>query len=267
MNHRSKRKRYIVLLAINIMSMAIIASSTVMSMRGFSGPLGLAVQGVCLFGWWDLDDWSYGESGLTFGWIGIETDFQYFRVGSLTYLQVPLWPVVVINAIATLWLAFNWPARRTRECIECGYSLIGNTSGACPECGYVISDLASQKSNSSFRIDSMCYVACVIVAVPHLVILLPYYDTVPIIPSVIAPIAAGVLLVINNASNALLRGLLVGSAGMSIGGVVTAVLTDDLPMYGRDLVWPTVKLAYTSLLCGGCAYAFGMYRRRSPDEF
>ena len=25
--------------------------------------------------------------------------------------------------------------RRTRRCLECGYSLVGNLSGVCPECG------------------------------------------------------------------------------------------------------------------------------------
>ena len=25
--------------------------------------------------------------------------------------------------------------RRTRRCLDCGYSLVGNVSGVCPECG------------------------------------------------------------------------------------------------------------------------------------
>jgi hypothetical protein len=55
-------------------------------------------------------------------------------------LTVPIW-LIVIGLFAYPAIAFyRGPIRRRRRrkqtrCLECGYSLVGNTSGICPECG------------------------------------------------------------------------------------------------------------------------------------
>jgi hypothetical protein len=55
-------------------------------------------------------------------------------------LICPFWiPFVVFAAYPAYAIATRWvrPYRRRRagKCVACGYSLIGNTSGRCPECG------------------------------------------------------------------------------------------------------------------------------------
>src|SRR5438094_828940 len=37
--------------------------------------------------------------------------------------------------------AVNIPSRKKTECAKCGYDLTGNTSGSCPECGWLIRKL------------------------------------------------------------------------------------------------------------------------------
>ena len=51
----------------------------------------------------------------------------------------PVWFIVLLTTILPLWRVIS-SARRHRRiktslCSECGYSLTGNTSGVCPECG------------------------------------------------------------------------------------------------------------------------------------
>jgi hypothetical protein len=58
-----------------------------------------------------------------------EIDFRYWK-----------W-VLLFLAMPAVWLLMWWSAQRRTEqgiCSSCGYSLTGNTSGACPECGTAI---------------------------------------------------------------------------------------------------------------------------------
>jgi hypothetical protein len=54
---------------------------------------------------------------------------------SQKFLSLPVWPVVAVFGI----LPAAWFMTRCRHadltCRTCSYSLIGNTSGVCPECG------------------------------------------------------------------------------------------------------------------------------------
>lgn len=60
-----------------------------------------------------------------------------------TQARVPIWPIAAASAILPLgWIGSRCAAslrrrqrRRQVRCVTCGYSLTGNTSGACPECG------------------------------------------------------------------------------------------------------------------------------------
>ena len=54
-------------------------------------------------------------------------------------LRLPLWPLALFLFIAVLWsfvLRNSWIQWRFPNCCKnCRYSLVGNSSGVCPECG------------------------------------------------------------------------------------------------------------------------------------
>ena len=54
-------------------------------------------------------------------------------------LETPGWCPILLLALPTGFLFWSDHRRRKRAgcCAQCGYSLTGNTSGACPECGAV----------------------------------------------------------------------------------------------------------------------------------
>lgn len=57
-------------------------------------------------------------------------------IGKVTITHIPLWPLVVL-AVATAAVQ-QWKYRKRRtgpDTCLCGYSLQGNQSGTCPECG------------------------------------------------------------------------------------------------------------------------------------
>jgi hypothetical protein len=63
--------------------------------------------------------------------------FSFVRQVSLT---VPWWVLVILlslfPAIARLSVAVRrWRRSSRGECVNCGYSLVGDISGVCPECG------------------------------------------------------------------------------------------------------------------------------------
>ena len=59
---------------------------------------------------------------------------------TLTTVKIPLWPLPALTTIPAglLW----WRHRRQRflpgHCGRCGYDLVGNVSGKCPECGAAV---------------------------------------------------------------------------------------------------------------------------------
>lgn len=65
-----------------------------------------------------------------------------------TDIIVPLWLVVLLSLmLPALWMRrlrreSARKRRRMNQCIACGYSLMGNTSGTCPECGSPITQKA-----------------------------------------------------------------------------------------------------------------------------
>jgi hypothetical protein len=65
------------------------------------------------------------------------TWIQYPPSGKLNVvmLVLPVWLLLVVVALPTTFLF--WYDRRIPpgHCQKCGYSLTGNTSGVCPECG------------------------------------------------------------------------------------------------------------------------------------
>jgi hypothetical protein len=50
-------------------------------------------------------------------------------------INVPLWMPLLLAAGATALLFWRSRRRYPGYCVRCGYSLTGNTSGVCPECG------------------------------------------------------------------------------------------------------------------------------------
>lgn len=67
---------------------------------------------------------------------------------------IQLWPVIVVSIGCWLQLLIlRWKhvnrVRSARTCDRCGYSLVGNESGVCPECGAVAERLGSVPMESS----------------------------------------------------------------------------------------------------------------------
>jgi len=64
------------------------------------------------------------------------------KLGKVTVAHFPLWiPVLVflvVPAISAGRLVRHRYRRRHNLCVKCGYSLEGNVSGTCPECGTVV---------------------------------------------------------------------------------------------------------------------------------
>jgi hypothetical protein len=95
--------------------------------------------GVVTYYWTTFDrtdtDWSFGVSR---EWRLAPRWWSYSPPRMLIdtkFAQVPLWPLLLLAAIPTIWL---WRCdRRTKPgtCAGCGYNLTGNVSGVCPECG------------------------------------------------------------------------------------------------------------------------------------
>ena len=54
-------------------------------------------------------------------------------------LTIPIWLIVMPFAVVLGLLSIPWWRRLRRRwrgcCLDCGYDLTGNVSGACPECG------------------------------------------------------------------------------------------------------------------------------------
>jgi hypothetical protein len=77
---------------------------------------------------------------LGFAYVKITGPFNYHpRQVSGTYIAVPSWACTSLTLIVPLVWARNQYRRhkesRIGRCRRCGYSLTGNTSGICPECG------------------------------------------------------------------------------------------------------------------------------------
>lgn len=89
----------------------------------------------------------YPASNENFGFIAPGTG----RSGPFTFIRIPLWLILTVILIPTL---FMWNRDRRPppgHCRYCRYNLTGNVSGVCPECGRRISDqdvTAAQASSS-----------------------------------------------------------------------------------------------------------------------
>jgi len=59
--------------------------------------------------------------------------------GRVTLVAIPYWSIVATTGALPIVYLARMLRRRTRNrigaCVRCSYSLTGNTSGICPECG------------------------------------------------------------------------------------------------------------------------------------
>lgn len=74
-----------------------------------------------------------------FGWLEAG-GFSYHSDSRLLYSYLYLWLPTLLFAIYPFVVFAHRPLRRRRRlrrglCLTCGYSLAGNVSGVCPECG------------------------------------------------------------------------------------------------------------------------------------
>lgn len=110
-----------------------------------------------VFGWpmrsmWLRAEWAASGDGAVTGWRlnGVQLrNRDLAMVGSADALRaipmgiLTLGFVVNVTCIASLMVLLDWARvyvmqgvrRRQGKCVRCGYSLRGNTSGTCPECG------------------------------------------------------------------------------------------------------------------------------------
>ncbi len=72
----------------------------------------------------------------------------YFSGWRWMLIQIPLWLIFLMCTIPTAILFYVDRARTQsgRCCVSCGYSLTGNTSGTCPECGAACSQVSGVAS-------------------------------------------------------------------------------------------------------------------------
>jgi|GEM_PF-4216082 len=107
------------------------------------------------FGWpvramWLRAEWAPDRNVTNIGMCGIQLKDRSEAVGGSIYavraIPIGVLPLgFAIDLLATAlpvfgcMLAVHWMRRRMRnlrgQCQQCGYSLLGNTSGICPECG------------------------------------------------------------------------------------------------------------------------------------
>ena len=133
--------------------------SVVRSVPGWRGVQNAAVSAGCL--WIHLDyfvpdatradspyvrggtpvwEWSAsaGEPSLFLWFRSMEYDQNWYGVLHSYKLSIPLWVPLLAVCVPTGWLFWSDHKRKKPgHCPSCGYSLTGNTSGTCPECGAV----------------------------------------------------------------------------------------------------------------------------------
>ena len=63
------------------------------------------------------------------GWV------QVFNTAYIKAIRIPLWMLFLPIAAVSLLAWRRARMRRPGHCLNCGYDLIGNVSGVCPECG------------------------------------------------------------------------------------------------------------------------------------
>ena len=87
--------------------------------------------------WYDRPlGWTLGEP---LGQIGILPD-RSMGVFGVRYRTLPVWPITAACVALFLFLIYARPLRRLArisklQCPKCGYLLLGNEGGRCPECG------------------------------------------------------------------------------------------------------------------------------------
>ncbi|HSZ60130.1 MAG TPA: hypothetical protein VK797_31085 [Tepidisphaeraceae bacterium] len=94
----------------------------------------------------DLLIWKWGSYHLLDGGRGM--GHEYGRDdGIVRWFAMPPWvAAAILAALPTMWIR-KWLSRpRAGSCQHCGYNLIGNTSGVCPECGTPVPKAPDQKS-------------------------------------------------------------------------------------------------------------------------
>ncbi len=86
----------------------------------------------------DMDGAKLARKGIDFG--GFKYKSLALGPNNSVSVFVPFWALVVILAAypVTSFIrgpVMRWRRHRVGACLKCGYSLSGNSSGVCPECG------------------------------------------------------------------------------------------------------------------------------------
>ena len=94
----------------------------------------------------EKDDRSRDDIILSFAWFKLESYSVHFGpIRRKTYVRIPLYAPLLLYALYLGFFVVQRPIQRYWRykrglCPTCAYSLMGNLSGICPECGSVIPD-------------------------------------------------------------------------------------------------------------------------------
>lgn len=75
------------------------------------------------------------------------------KVNRMYRVMMPMWALLTVCGFYPIQAFLRGPVTRMRRrrlncCAPCGYSLIGNVSGICPECGSIVSKRANNTSHN-----------------------------------------------------------------------------------------------------------------------
>ena len=91
----------------------------------------------------DYREWHHNAPGISYVSVGAVNPERAGHSTRIRPLALPFWPVSVHLFIYPVVAYYRGPRRRLRRtrkglCLRCGYNLIGNVSGVCPECGQAV---------------------------------------------------------------------------------------------------------------------------------
>ena len=92
-------------------------------------------------GWSLAVAWAASQPlGIPHRWAFGGFEYDYLFVDGVTIVFIPLWVFACLFALYPTIAFIRGPLRRHRrqrkgQCLQCGYSLEGNVTGVCPECG------------------------------------------------------------------------------------------------------------------------------------
>lgn len=100
--------------------------------------------------------WSYSSLREIFGlyWPWVNIGDKSSSPPNRLYAHVSMGPLIIVALIGPVWMITRTLRRRAgdMECLNCFYSLRGNTTGMCPECGTPIPSSQIDRINQTPKV-------------------------------------------------------------------------------------------------------------------